>query len=99
MALDSLAQLFGGQSTQQTQISVPKDLTPPEFKDLRGPLASTLLKNLATGGPQYTGPLNAPITPVETQNLADLNTMAGPGTSRNALIESTLAGNFLPGQE
>lgn len=94
--LSFLQNLFGG-GTQQTQsTSTPVDLNP--FTALRGPLTDALQGQLASGGPQYTGPTAAPITANETTQLGNLMGNNGPGTARAGLIDSTLNGNFLPGQ-
>lgn len=97
-----LRTLFGGsknQATQQTQsTSLPTDMTPDAYKNLQDPLSQALSSLLTTGGPEYTGPLAAPLGANEQANLNDLMSMTGPNTARSQLLDKTLQGDFLPGQ-
>lgn len=93
--------LFGGsEATQQsTSSSTPVDMTPEEYKKLRGPFSAKLLEMLNTGGgPEYGGPLAANIGANETKLLSDLMGQTGPGTSRAQYLEDVIGGKFLPGQ-
>lgn len=78
---------MGGSSSS----SKPRDLTPAEFRGLRGPLAGQLQTLLRQGGfPQPEGPLNAPITQGETDVLAMLQqALSGSqlGSAQGALAE------------
>jgi len=95
-----MKEIFGGSETKSQATSTPVDMTPSEFKNLRGPFAQTILQYLNQGGtPQYTGPLNADITQPETDLLSQLMTQTGPGTDRSAYLSSIISGNYLPGQE
>lgn len=96
---DFFKMLFGGSDSKQVSTSTPTDMTPQAFKDLQNPFATELTKLMtAGGGPQYEGPLVADMGANEGNLLTQLMGQTGSGTSRNGLIESTLAGNFLPGQ-
>lgn len=97
MALDFLKTLFGGSETQQQSSSTPTDVTPPEFSALRSPFASALQTQLQTGGPSYSGPLNAPIGANETSTLQQLMGQTGPNTARSGYLNNVLSGNYLPG--
>lgn len=86
--------LFGG-ATQDAK-STPVDLTPAQFSAIRDPFTTALSGVLSNGGgPQYQGPLTTPIGANESSILGGLMTEGQP---RNDLINSTLNGNFLPGQ-
>jgi hypothetical protein len=89
---------FGGSgSTQQTQsTSTPVDMTPDALKALRTPFASSLTSILGGNGPQYNGPLVAPITGSEQMNLGGANAATYDPT-RAGLIQKTMSGGFLPG--
>lgn len=89
--------IFGGSDSEQTSISTPKDMTPDEFKNLRNPFSAELQKIMGSGGPNYDGPLMANMSGNETSLLNQLMSMTGAGTSRNGLIEDTIAGKYLPG--
>lgn len=94
--------MFGGsEATQSTQsTSTPKDMTPEDFKNLRPELAAELSKYMKAGGtPDYSGPLTTNMGANEGTVLGHLMNQTGPGTSRNALLEKTIAGGFLPGSE
>lgn len=91
--------IFGGSDSEQTSISTPKDMTPDEFKGLRDPFSLALSKALGSGGPQYDGPLTANMSGNEKSLLDQLMGQTGAGTSRNRLLEDTIAGKFLPGGE
>lgn len=89
-----LAQLFGG--SQQT--STPQDMTPEAFKSLQGPFAQFLTTMLnQQGGPKYGGPLTADLGANEQSLLGGLMDPTS-GNARNGLLNSTMSGNFLPGQ-
>jgi hypothetical protein len=94
-----MQKIFGGskQVSDSQSSSTPVDMTPAEFQGLRGPLAEMLKTYISTEqvGPQYSGPLKADITQPETDLLGALQ---GQGQNRNALIQKTLEGQFLPGQ-
>lgn len=98
---ETLRTLFGGSKTQtvQTSASTPLDMTPDTYKDLRDPLSKSLMALLQTGGPEYTGPVAAPLGANEQSKLNELMPMTGPNTGRSQLLDKTIAGNFLPGQE
>lgn len=90
-----LKSLFGGSDSKQK--SVPVDTTPRELRALRGPFVSTLTNLFQTGGgPEFQGPLVADLTPNEA---AVLQQLMQSGMGRQGLIEDTIAGRFLPGQE
>lgn len=98
--MDFLKSLFGGteQTTSSTSTSKPKDMTPDEYVGLRDPFAQSLLSMLtSSGGPSYTGPLNANITGNEQDLLRQLMGMTGAGTQRSGVIGNTLSGAYLPG--
>jgi hypothetical protein len=96
---DALKSIFGGGSAQQQSSSTPIDMQDPAYKALRGTLADTLTQLLQSGGgPTYSGPLSAPITATETNDLADTNSMVGTGTQRNQYLNDVIAGKYLPGQ-
>jgi hypothetical protein len=95
-----MSSIFGGSKTTQQATSKPVDMTPGEFTALRKPFADELLKIIQNGGVgNYEGPLNADITPEETALLQQLQGQTGPNTARQGVINDTLAGKFLPGQE
>lgn len=96
--LSFLQNLFGGSSQQSQSTSTPTDMTPDAYKTLRQPLTDSLTSLLSTGGPSYSGPLNAPIGANEQTQLGNLMGQNGPGTARSSLLDQTLQGNFLPGQ-
>ena len=87
----ALSTLFGGSTSTQKPVNV----TPPEIAGLRGDWASTLSNIFQNGTPAYQGPFNAPITGAEQNQLGQLQ---NSGMGRQGLIESTISGNFLPGQ-
>ena len=90
-----LKDLFGG--SESKQISIPVDTTPAELRALRKPFVDTLTSMFRSGGgPSYEGPLVAPITDAERAMLLQLQQS---GMGRQGLIEDTIAGRFLPGQE
>lgn len=90
-----LSKLFGG--SESKQISIPVDTTPAELRALRKPFVDTLTSLFESGGgPSYEGPLVAPITDAEQAMLLQLQQS---GMGRQGLIEDTIAGRFLPGQE
>lgn len=94
---DFIKVLFGG-ATQESK-STPIDMAPAEYKSLRGPFAQSLLQLIQQGGgPQYSGPMNANIGQNEQTLLDQLMPQTGPTTARSGVIDSTLAGNYLPGQ-
>jgi hypothetical protein len=88
--------VFGGGETSSK--SNPVDTTPEELKTIRPTLASGLNSVISSGGgPQYGGPLVAPITGTETQALGNLNDVAqNPG--RQDYLNSVISGKYLPGQ-
>jgi len=92
---DFIRQVFGGKK----ETSRPVDSTPEELKALRAPFVSGLTSLIqGQGRPEYGGDLVAGITPTEQQNLGFMNQVAqGPG--RQDLLNKTLSGYFLPGQE
>jgi len=96
---DFLKNVFGGSKSEST--SMPIDMTPGQFRALRPQLASAF-RDLFQGDastvfnlPQSEGPKVAPLSDVER---AMLDRLANEGGTRQSLIESTLQGNFLPGQ-
>lgn len=95
--LSFLQNLFGGSSQQSQSTSTPTDMTPAAYQTLRQPLTNSLTSLLDSGGPNYQGPLNAPIGANEQTQLGNLMGQNGPGTDRSNLLSSTLQGNFLPG--
>lgn len=94
MALDFLKTMFGGSKTE----SGPVDMTPPEFAGLRPQLTFALNSMLSGKGPQYSGPMFSPMGGNEQSVLDQLMASTGPQTGRNALLDQTIAGGFLPGQ-
>lgn len=96
---DIVRGLFGGSKTQQQSqaTSTPSDLTPDEFSNLRGPFADALLSSLTSGGPQYGGPLNAPIGANEQTSLNQLMGQTGPNTDRQGYLNDVIGGKYLPG--
>jgi len=90
-----LKMLFGGSSQKSQSTSAPVDMTPAEFKGLRGGFAEQLSRFAQTGGPDYAGPLTAALTEGERDMLARLREEGG---TRRGLLERTLQGEFLPGQ-
>lgn len=73
-----------------------RDITPPEFKALRGPFAAGLSGLLATGGGEFGGDLVAPITAAEESRLAQLSTQADDLFSAILPeIQATARGDFL----
>jgi hypothetical protein len=94
---DFMKQLFGGSSQETSSSSTPIDMTPEQFKNLRGPFADELMRLMKSGGgPDYKGPLTAGLQPGEQ---AMLDRLRNEGAGRRALLNDTLAGKFLPGQE
>lgn len=95
-----LKALFGGSDSSQTSqsTSTPVDLTPDAYKGLQQPLADTLKSLLASGGSTYSGPLTTPETGTEQNVLTGLGTQTGPNTARSQYLDSSIAGNYLPGQ-
>lgn len=101
------------QSQQQSQsqsqaTSTMVDTTPPELRALRSPLVDQLMSvfgqiGQAPGNPIGTSgnilgqPLYSPMAPGEAAALPGVNAIATDPT-RAGLINSTLSGNFLPGQ-
>lgn len=93
-----MKKLFGGSETKST--STPTDMTPDEYKNLRGPFAETIMSYLQQGGtPQYEGPLKADMTQTEGDILTQLMDQTGAGTGRSSYLSSVLSGNYLPGQD
>lgn len=78
--------------------SKPRDITPLEYRDLRGPTRDTLL-GLLRGGPEYTGPFAAGLTPDEINRIADVNRMvqnpSAAFTAGRGEVERTLRGDYL----
>ncbi len=95
--MGSLQQWFGGGKKTSQQTSETRDTTPEELKPLRGFLTSGLT-NFAQNQPQYNGPLVAGILPEE---ITALGQVAGAAYNPNRadLLNRTLQGFFLPGQE
>ena len=92
-----LKNLFGGSSQESSSSSTPIDMTPDEFKRLRGGFADELRKMMESGGgPDYKGPLTAGLQPGEQ---AMLDRLRNEGATRRGLLDDTLRGKFLPGQE
>lgn len=93
--------LFGGSNASQSSqsTSTPTDVQDPAYQALRPDLANFLKSYLSTGGPEYQGPLNAPIGANEQTQLDTLMGQTGPNTQRQGVISDTLAGKFLPGQQ
>lgn len=90
--------VFGGKTEKTT--SAPTDATPADVSAFRQNVFFPAIQSYleSGGGPDYSGPLNAPIGANE-QNLLDLlmaDASGGPN-SRQQLLSNTLAGNFLPG--
>lgn len=94
-----MKELFGGSETKSQATNTPVDMTPDEFKNLRGSFANTLLGLLQSGGKQYTGDTQPTLTGNANDLLAQLMGQTGAGTSRNQLLEDTIAGKFLPGAQ
>ena len=91
--------IFGGSETKQQSTSTPVDMTPDAFKALRGQFADQLNLLMSSGkapGGDYEGELVAPWTAGEQAMLEKLRTEGG---TRNALLEDTMSGKYLPGQE
>lgn len=94
-----LKSIFGGGSKESQATSTPVDLQAGEYQALRQPFANTLLTLLQGGGtPEYTGPLTEPLGGAEKSVLDYLQSNTGAGSPTRGLLDSTLAGNFLPGQ-
>lgn len=100
--------LFGGSSSSQSSVSQsgPVDVTPPEFKALRGPIADALRGFIGGPLPQGGGTFDpstssiyaAPITSQEAQYVAGLAPGADPlQTASQNYINKVLSGAFLPG--
>lgn len=76
-----------------TATSRPRDLTPREYTNLRGPLASSLSGFLSAGGlPGYTGDLSAALTPAEGEVLALLNQRTTQPSAAYDTAMNTLVG-------
>lgn len=97
----NMEDLFGG--GKQSAVSNPKDLTPVEYKGLRGPFAQFLTQYLGTGQgggltpPSVQGPLAAPVSG-QTTGLIDqmVNAAGGGGPLETAMINQlmgTITGN------
>ena len=93
-------QMFGGSQSTST----PQDVTPPELAALRTPFANAIqgLIGTNTGGgvsgiPAWGQPFTAPLAAGETAGLSSLSTAAN-NPLRTGQINSTLSGNYLPGQ-
>jgi len=75
------------------------DVTPSQFSGLRGQVASTLSGLMAGGGPEWTGPFVAPMTPEEKSLLGIVQQqgMTTPPTEAAAggLLNRILSGEFL----
>ena len=99
-----LKSIFGGSSSKSSATSTPTDMTPNEFKALRGGLGQQLTNLSGTdadplgGIPQFGQPMVAPVGAGEAEMLALLRQPNMTGAGRSALLELTMAGNFLPGQ-
>lgn len=92
-----MSNAFGG--TREYSSSNPVDVTPPEIANLRGQFANSLGSLFQQSGrPAYPGPFNAPITPVEQQNLPLVN-QAANDPARQGYIQNVLSGSYLPGQQ
>jgi len=90
-----MAGAFGGTKSS----SKPVDVTPPDIAALRGDWASKLSELFSSeGGPAYDGPTNPGISPGETTGLQALST-AAYNPLRTGLLNDTLSGQFLPGQQ
>lgn len=95
----------GGKSESQSQ---PRDVTPGAFRNFRQPTSQVIQALLGASGrdplagvPSLEGPQVAPLGGPEQEILGLLQSTAlsspfGPATSQ---LESTLSGEFLPGQE
>lgn len=93
--VDFLSTLFGGSQ----QSSTPTDMTPQPFQALQGPFAQYLSGMMQRGPNTYGGPMTAPVGANENGLLGQLMTQTNPGGPRGNLLNSTMAGNFLPGQQ
>lgn len=98
-----MQELFGGSTSTQE----PKDVTPPELQQLRSPFASAIsnlfnFNNIPTYNPNATNGTGAvPTAPITSNEQTLLNTMMGQlnDPTRADLLQKTLSGYFLPGQE
>ena len=88
---------FGGGSSKSKTSSDPIDMNP--FQSLR-PGFSKVLESLfqSGGGPEYSGPLVAGMEDGERRALAGSEAIAFD-PARKQLIDETLRGRYLPGQE
>jgi len=88
---------YGQTESKGQSTSTPTDVTPGELASLRGPFADTLKQIFANQGrPAYTGDLVAGITPGQTSAISGVTGAANDPT-RQALLQKTMAGGFLPG--
>lgn len=98
-----MQELFGG----STQSSKPTDITPPELAGLRSPFASAIsslfnMNNVPTYNPSATNGTGAvPTAPIGANESSLLNTIMGQvnDPARADLLQKTLSGYFLPGQQ
>lgn len=94
---------FGSSSSRQQSGSRPSDVTPTSVANLRDVTVVPGLEGLI-GGPLEQGggaaPQGvAPLSAGEQQLLSQILGSFGPDTAKNQLLEQTLTGQFLPGQE
>jgi hypothetical protein len=92
----ALQKIFGGGSTKSE--AKPVDTTPDELKALRAPFVSGLTSLMQSGGPQYTGPGLPGISQGELTALG-ATAEAAYNPNRADLLNKTLSGYYLPGQE
>lgn len=90
-----LSALFGG--SEATSKSTPVDMTPLEYKALRGPTMSFLIDN-AVNPKSYGGPLTANLGASEGDLLSQLMSSGMGQPGRLDFLNQTIGGNFLPGQ-
>lgn len=94
-----LKNIFGGSDSSHRSASFVQDVTPQEFRELRGPFAD-ILKGLFSGGqsdplggvPSYSGQTVAGMTGTESDLLASL---IGEGGDRSNYLNAVLGGDYL----
>jgi len=92
-------ELFGGSASKQSSSSNPVDLTPEEFKRMRGGFSDTLEQFYKSGGgPQYGGPFVAGMRPGEQGAIDQIQGVA-TDPARQQYLRDVLGGKYLPGQE
>lgn len=86
---------IGGSYSKSKSSSKTIDVTPDEYRGLRGGTAGAI-KGLMDGGPQYNGPFAAPVTQSEQNALTGLNqSIAGQSGRGVTYLEDTLGGRWL----